>query len=335
MNFTAPSARILAVDDQEINLMVLEQMLTPTQMEVKTAASGQEMLDLLKQEHYDLVLLDHVMPSPDGLESFHLAQTMEGNLNTDTPFVALTGNDIRAQDADPSLSPREATRAYYKGEGFADYLPKPVLPQDIEAILCSLLPAEKLIRVEPEAAGGPLTDSAGGAGGTAPADGAGAASSPAAGTAKGGLFARVMQLQGGGGSENSAPADPQNNVTSGDPQGNVLTDPNLDTAKGLAFSAGNDEMYRELLKNWANAYMENGYTIQKSAKNGDLNAHRIATHSLKSSSRMVGAVLLGDLAEKAEHAARDGDLAYVQENVNALLEQYGKSVDAANAYLAG
>lgn len=317
MNFTAPAARILAVDDQEINLLVLEQMLSPTQMEVKTAASGQEMLDLLKQEHYDLVLLDHVMPSPDGLESFHLAQTMEGNLNTDTPFVALTGNDIRAQDADPSLSPREATRAYYKGEGFADYLPKPVLPQDIETILCSLLPAEKLIRVEPEAAAAP------GAGGTAPADGAGAA----AGTAKGGLFAKVMQLQGGGGSENAAPADPQNNVTSGDP--------NLDTAKGLAFSAGNDEMYRELLKNWANAYMENGYTIQKSAKNGDLNAHRIATHSLKSSSRMVGAVLLGDLAEKAEHAARDGDLTYVQENVNALLEQYGKSVDAANAYLAG
>ncbi|MBP5156775.1 MAG: response regulator [Treponema sp.] len=314
MNFTAPSARILAVDDQEINLMVLEQMLTPTQMEVKTAASGQEMLDLLKQEHYDLVLLDHVMPSPDGLESFHLAQTMEGNLNTDTPFVALTGNDIRAQDADPSLSPREATRAYYKGEGFADYLPKPVLPQDIETILCSLLPAEKLIRVEPEAAVAPE------AGGTAPADGAGAASSPAAGTAKGGLFAKVMQLQGGGGSENAA---------------QVPADPNLDTAKGLAFSAGNDEMYRELLKNWANAYMENGYTIQKSAKNGDLNAHRIATHSLKSSSRMVGAVLLGDLAEKAEHAARDGDLAYVQENVNALLEQYGKSVDAANAYLAG
>ena len=49
---------------------------------------------------------------------------------------------------------------------------------------------------------------------------------------------------------------------------------------------------------------------------------------------MVGAGLLGDMAEKAEHAARDGDLAYVQEHVNALLEQYGKSVEAAEAYLA-
>lgn len=310
MNFTAPAARILAVDDQEINLMVLEQLLSPTQMEVRTAASGQEMLDLLRQEHYDLVLLDHVMPAPDGLESFHIARTMEGNLNTDTPFVALTGNDMRAEDADPSLSPREATRAYYKGEGFADYLPKPVLPQDIETILCSLLPAGKLIRAEPETS---------------------AAAEAAAGPAKGGLFARVMQLQGGGGSENAGAS--QGNA--GNPQGTVPVDPNLDTASGLAFSAGNAEMYRELLTNWKNAYMENGYTIQKSARNGDLNAHRIATHSLKSSSRMVGAGLLGDMAEKAEHAARDGDLAYVQEHVNALLEQYGKSVEAAEAYLAG
>ena len=108
----------------------------------------------------------------------------------------------------------------------------------------------------------------------------------------------------------------------------------LDTERGLAFSGGDDEMYRPLLKNWADAYMENGYKIQKSAKEGDLETHRIATHSLKSSSRMVGAVKLGDMAEKAEHAARDGDLAYVQENVAALLEQYGKAIEAAMDYLA-
>ncbi len=303
MNFTAPQARILAVDDQEINLMVLERLLGSVQVEVKTATGGQEMLDLLCQERYDLVLLDHVMPPPDGLEAFRLSRTLEGNLNSDTPFVALTGNDIKAENADPSLSPREATRAYYKGEGFADYLPKPVLPEDIEKILIDLLPAEKIVRPEGEAS----------------------AESPASeaketGSEKRGLYARAMELQGQDAGSGSATSP---------------LSPDLDTVKGLAFSAGNDEMYRELLKNWADAYMESGYTIQKSAKNGDLNAHRIATHSLKSSSRMVGALALGDLAEKAEHASRDGDLAYVQANVAALLEQYGKSVDAANAYLAG
>ncbi|MCR5623485.1 MAG: response regulator [Treponema sp.] len=294
MKFTAPQARILAVDDQEINLMVLERLLSSVQVEIKTATGGQEMLDLLSQEHYDLILLDHVMPQPDGLEAFHLSQTLEGNLNADTPFVALTGNDIKAEDADPSLSPREATRAYYKKEGFADYLPKPVLPEDIEQILLDLLPAEKIVRPEGE--------------------------SQVPASEKQGLYARAMELQEqDAGSDKTPPS----------------ASPDLDTVKGLAFSAGNDEMYRELLKNWTDAYMESGYTIQKSAKNGDLNAHRIATHSLKSSSRMVGALALGDLAEKAEHASRDGDLAYVQENVAALLEQYGKSVDAANAYLAG
>ena len=298
MNFTAPQASVLAVDDQEINLMVLERLLGPAQVRVTMAAGGREMLDLLCRERFDLILLDHVMPPPDGLEAFHLSHTLEGNLNADTPFVALTGNDVRREDADPSLSPREATRAYYKGEGFADYLPKPVLPDTLEGILRELLPAEKLVF---------------------PAGGAAAQEGPVAG--RRGLYARALELQQ---RENCGP--------DGSGEG---ANPDLDIARGLAFSAGDAGMYRELLKNWADAYMENGYTIQKSAKGGDLESHRIAAHSLKSSSRMVGAMRLGDLAERAEHAARDGDLASVREHVAALLEQYGRSVEAASAYLAG
>ncbi|MCR5621940.1 MAG: response regulator [Treponema sp.] len=308
MDFTAPDARILAVDDQEINLMVLERLLTPTQVQFATATGGQEMLDLLCKEQYDLVLLDHVMPQPDGLESFRLSKTLENNQNKDTPFVALTGNDIKAEDADPSLSPHEATRAYYKGEGFADFLPKPVLPEELERILLALLPEGKLIQKErPES---PQSEE-----------------SP-----RGGLFARAIKSlegEGGngvpasGGGSGPAPSSPSTAV-----------DPTLDTAKGLAFSGGDEEMYRQLLKNWADAYMESGYTIQKSAKEGDLNAHRIATHSLKSSSRMVGALVLGDMAEKAEHASRDGDLDFVRANVSALLTEYGKAVEAATGYLS-
>lgn len=304
MNFTAPHARILAVDDQEINLMVLERLLAPTEAQLVTATGGQEMLDLLCKEQFDLVLLDHVMPQPDGLEAFHLASSMEGNLNLSTPFVALTGNDIRAEGSDPSLSPREATRAYYKGEGFADYLPKPVLPEDVEKLLLALLPPEKISRNEPEA-----TEAA-----------------PAA-PRKRGLFAKIQAMTGEDGSESVSD-------TAAVPEAPAVPEGPLDKAHGLAFSGGDEEMYRQLLKNWADAYMENGYTIQKSAKEGDLGAHRIATHSLKSSSRMVGAMILGDLAEKAEHASRDGDLEYVRANVSALLEAYGKAVEAASEYLA-
>ncbi|MBQ7166955.1 MAG: response regulator [Treponema sp.] len=296
MNFTAARARILAVDDQEINLMVLERLLTPTEAGIVTATGGQEMLDLLKKEKFDLILLDHVMPPPDGLEAFRMARSMEGNLNLDTPFVALTGNDMRSEGADPSLPPREATRAYYKGEGFADYLPKPVLPEDMERVLLDLLPADKVTRTGQSApAGNPAPESA-----------------PA--PRKGGLFARIQEMEGKGNA--AAPAGP------------------LDSAHGLTFSGGDKEMYRQLFKNWADAYMENGYTLQRSAKEGDLNAHRIAAHSLKSSSRMVGAMTLGDLSEKAEHAARDGDLEYVREHVPELLEAYGKAVEAASDYLA-
>lgn len=302
MDFTAPEARILAVDDQEINLMVLERLLLPTQAQLATATGGEEMLDLLCKEAYDLVLLDHVMPAPDGLEAFRMSKTLEGNLNKDTPFVALTGNDIKAEDADPSLSPHEATRAYYKGEGFADFLPKPVLPEELERILLSLLPETKLIRKD----------------------------SPS--PKQKGLFARASKvLEATGSQEAQAPA-----ATSATPAGEPSDDPlaTLDTGKGLAFSGGDEQMYRQLLKNWSDAYMESGYTIQKSAKDGDMNAHRIATHSLKSSSRMVGALILGNMAEKAEHAARDGDLDFVRANVADLLAEYGKAVEAASTYLS-
>ncbi|MBQ9539613.1 MAG: response regulator [Treponema sp.] len=321
MKFTAPQAHILAVDDQEINLMVLERLLAPSQVTLTTATGGQEMLDLLCKEKFDLVLLDHVMPPPDGLEAFHLSKNLQGNLNPDIPFVALTGNDIRAEGCDPSLSPREATRAFYKGEGFADYLPKPILPEDAEKLLQVLLPPEKIICQE------------------APAD---------SGSRKTGLFARIQQMglagedpaagQGSQAGQNSAAAGGGSSAGSSyaaSAPGDSAPSGPLDIARGLTFSGGDEEMYRPLLKNWSDAYMENGYTIQKSAKDGDLNAHRIATHSLKSSSRMVGAVRLGDLAEKAEHAARDGDLEYIQANVSALLEEYGKAVEAASQYLAG
>lgn len=290
--------------------MVLERLLSPTQAGLVTATGGQEMLDLLCKEQFDLVLLDHVMPQPDGLEAFRMAHTMEGNLNLSTPFVALTGNDMRAEGADPSLSPREATRAYYKGEGFADYLPKPVLPEDVEKLLLALLPPGKVTRNEPEAT----------------------KAAPAA-PKKRGLFAKIQEMTGeaatDGGNTASAPAG-----TPPVPEPPADPDAPLDIAHGLAFSGGDTEMYKQLLKNWADAYMENGYTIQKSAKEGDLAKHRIATHSLKSSSRMVGAMRLGDLAEKAEHASRDGDLEYVRANVSALLEAYGKAVEAASDYLA-
>ncbi len=330
MNFTAARARILAVDDQEINLMVLERLLSPTEAELVTATGGQEMLDLLCKEQFDLVLLDHVMPPPDGLEAFRMSRTLEGNLNRDTPFVALTGNDMRAEGCDPSLSPREATRAYYKGEGFADYLPKPVLPEDVEKLLLALLPAEKITRNEPEA----VQEAAPAA---AEGSSSGSPSSDGSGAKKRGLFAKIQAMtgegtagtDGTGSSAGTAPAsDSGASGTDAPPAGP------LDTARGLTFSGGDQEMYRQLLKNWADAYMENGYTIQKSAKDGDLNAHRIATHSLKSSSRMVGAMILGDWAEKAEHAARDGDLSYVRENVSALLAEYGKAVEAVSDYLA-
>ena len=66
--FTAPDARILIVDDNEMNLIVESKLLDGTLISVDTARSGKEALNLTLSEHYDLILMDHLMPEMDGIE---------------------------------------------------------------------------------------------------------------------------------------------------------------------------------------------------------------------------------------------------------------------------
>ena len=71
-NFIAPTARILVVDDNETNLLVASGLLKQYQFQIDTATSGYEALDKLQADpHYDLVLMDHMMPGMDGIETTH------------------------------------------------------------------------------------------------------------------------------------------------------------------------------------------------------------------------------------------------------------------------
>ncbi|MBR1673190.1 MAG: response regulator, partial [Fretibacterium sp.] len=117
--FICPSARILIVDDTPVNLVVAKGMLAPTQAQIEMVESGEEALEKLEKEHYDIVFLDHKMPGMDGVETLEHARALEGTEGT--VYVALTANaDARAQ---------------YIGFGFDDYLPKPFKSEAMIAIL--------------------------------------------------------------------------------------------------------------------------------------------------------------------------------------------------------
>lgn len=121
--FTAPGAKVLVVDDNNMNLLVAKKLLGRTKVQVTTCQSGEECLALMRKEHFDVILLDHMMPEMDGVETLARSKNLEGNLCEDTPVIALTANAI------------QGAREEYIRFGFDDYLSKPIEPKLLEEVL--------------------------------------------------------------------------------------------------------------------------------------------------------------------------------------------------------
>ncbi len=127
VSFIAPDAHILIVDDTDINLYVVKNLLKETEIQITTATSGAECLELVKNNHYDLIFLDHMMPGMDGIETLHHIKNEE-NLCQNTPVVALTANAVAGIED------------VYQKEGFEGYIPKPIDQKKIEEVISTLLP---------------------------------------------------------------------------------------------------------------------------------------------------------------------------------------------------
>ena len=131
--YHAPEARILVVDDVRMNVKVIQSLLKRTQIQVGTATSGEECLALAKKNAYDLILLDHMMPEMDGVETFQRLRADASGLNYKTPVIALTANAI------------EGAKEEYKALGFDDYLSKPMKGEELEDMIRRYLPEDKIV----------------------------------------------------------------------------------------------------------------------------------------------------------------------------------------------
>ena len=129
-SFQAPNARILSVDDVQLNQKVIASLLKRNKIQVDTALSGVECLDKLRENTYDLIFLDHMMPGMDGVET--LAIIHKEKLAENTPIIAMTANAVG--DA----------KSEYLGYGFDGYLSKPVSGTNLEQALLEFLPKEKI-----------------------------------------------------------------------------------------------------------------------------------------------------------------------------------------------
>ncbi len=122
-HFYAPDANILVVDDNKMNLLVIKGLLKRSAVSLDMAAGGNECLAMTKDKKYDLILMDHMMPEPDGIQTLHMLREDVGNINHDTKVVVLTANAI------------DGVEQGYIKEGFVGYLSKPVDVEKLEAML--------------------------------------------------------------------------------------------------------------------------------------------------------------------------------------------------------
>ncbi len=137
-SFRAPEACILVVDDTPVNHLVIRELLKKTRIQIDTAMSGRECLEMIWNRQYDLIFLDFRMPEMDGIETLHIMHGMEEHLNSHTPVIALTANAVAG------------ARERFLSEGFDEYMIKPVEGRKLEEMLIRFLPADKIFAGDEE-----------------------------------------------------------------------------------------------------------------------------------------------------------------------------------------
>lgn len=133
IDFIAPTAKVLIVDDNKVNRQVAWEMMKLFGFEAALAESGAEAIDRVKKHliSYDLIFMDHMMPFMDGVEATQNIRQMPGEYAQKVPIVALTANAINGVEQQ------------FIDAGMNDYIAKPVKIGELQKILQKWLPRHK------------------------------------------------------------------------------------------------------------------------------------------------------------------------------------------------
>ncbi len=261
VRFTAPEARILIVDDNSVNLTIAEGLLEPIRVKCTTAESGEEAIRILKKEHFDLILMDHMMPGMDGVEAT-LAIRKDIPEAADTPIIALTANVA------------EGSLEMFIKAGMADLIAKPVDVKQLNSKLLQWLPEDK-----------------------------------------------IMEADGAGNTEASerAVADAEEMYDC------------LDCAKAVE-GLGSVSLFRKIVADYYRKGPAIYSAIEEAIEHADWNDYTIRMHALKSTSRQIGALELGDLAEKLEMAGKAAEAEAVEMYHTVTMATFKKLLEDLSKY---
>lgn len=268
--FVAPNARILVVDDNAMNISVVEGLLKSTQIKVDKASGGLEALDLCAETFYDLILMDHMMPNIDGIETLHRLKEAEGP-NQDTPVIVLTANAVAG------------AKEMYEAEGFIDYMSKPIQGKPLEEKILEYLPPNRYVLVEYD-------------------------------KVEQDIFSKLWK----------SIAD------------EILTEyrfEEIDVASAVESAEGSKETFRFLLESFRDNAEKNKKDIVTSYCADDYTNYTIYVHALKSTSKMIGALVLSEKARLLELAGKEGKYDYIKESHDEVIELFDKVSAEITDYL--
>ena len=277
--FLAPEARVLVVDDNRMNLKVAKSLLKLNGIVPDLAESGFEAMEMAGVKRYDIILLDHMMPKLDGIETLQKMRE-EKIIPRETVVVALTANAV------------VGSREKYLRAGFDDYLAKPIDVSQLESVLKEYL-SEDLIKTDgADKDAGKNTDKDSGDPG--------------------------IRLE----IDDDDDDDDVILVPESGYRLEKLKDAGVDTKEGLEYCADDEEIYFEVLQEYAADSKEKDQLLVKYYDDKNWADYRIIIHSLKSASRTIGADEVSDLAKALEDAAAGEEVSFIDENHEIFRQKY-------------
>ncbi len=280
--YTAPEARILLVDDNDMNRVVAKGLLLPLRLNIDEAANGKVALEMIQSGRYDIVLMDHMMPVMDGVEATKAIRALPEKKYQQLPIIALTAN--AAADA----------RRLFEAAGMNDFAMKPIDVAELVEKIKQYLPPE-LIK---ELAEKPKTE--------AP-DEKPRTEMPKTGAEK---AAETTAKTDAETSESKLPAaGPSGETPEEDSEEAQLARalPGLDVKQGIKNCAA-PKMYRRILGMFAVKTDSNIEKLQGLFDEGKLEELTIEVHALKNNARLIGDIPLSEIFFRMELAGKQGNI---------------------------
>ncbi|MDR1656023.1 MAG: response regulator [Deltaproteobacteria bacterium] len=141
--YTAPNVRILVVDDVATNLAIAAGLMSPYEFQIDTCLGGEQAIDLMKENRYDFILMDHMMPNMDGVETVAAIRAQTEDYYQQVPIIALTANAVSGM------------REMFLENGFNDFLAKPIEILKLNEIIDRWVPEDKKVRIQPKEGAAP------------------------------------------------------------------------------------------------------------------------------------------------------------------------------------